>query len=118
MVLPTNKENDMSDIQELEQHKTVSDTRQSVWTRRRTFVVAGHKVRTTVHMDPYKFQSDFYVEVFSAASLSWNRVHTESSDDWYDTLHALSSARLTGSQLEHLDSLEMHMVMNARDLLI
>lgn len=108
----------MSDIAELKQHATTSDTRQSVWTRRRTFVVADHKVRTTVHMDPYKFQSDFYVEVFSPTTLSWNRVHTESSNEWYDTIHALSSERLTGSQLEHLDSLEMHMVMNARDLLV
>lgn len=105
------------EISELKEHATITDTRQSVWTRRRTFAVGEHKVRTTVHNDPYKFQADFYVEVFSPMTLSWNRVHTASSDDWYSLIDALSTARLTGSQLQHLDSLEMHMVMNARDLL-
>lgn len=101
---------------ELTSHYTVSDTRQSVWTVRRTFLVNDHKVRATVRMDPYKFQSDFYVEVFSELGLAWNRVHTETSE-WWETLHALSSGHLKPGQRDDLDTLVHHMVSIAEDLL-
>jgi hypothetical protein len=34
-----------------------------------------HTVRVTVHWDTYEMQSHAYVDVWSPASLSWNRVH-------------------------------------------
>lgn len=103
-------------LEELEQHRVVTDVRQSVWTVRHTYTYGEHKIRATVHMDPYKFQSDFYAEVFSPVTLSWNRVHTE-SESWYDGIHALSSDRITVEQWETIESLMLHMVSVAQDLL-
>lgn len=57
-------------------------TERQGWTREATYDLAGHKVRATVYRDSYDFQSRINVEVWSPASLAWNRIQTLSGTDY------------------------------------
>jgi len=102
---------------ELVQHRVVSDERQSRWMIRRTFDHNGHKLRTTIHHDPYEFQADYYLEVFNKRDLAWNRIHTEAPGGWYKVVGATSTGRLTPERWEQIDALAERMLAVGQDLL-
>lgn len=104
-------------LEELIAHRSVTDERQSVWQIRRTFLWAGHKMRVTIHHDPYEFQADYYLELFNPRDLKWNRVHTEATEGWYNAIGALNTGRLTAEQWNQIDRLVDRMVSIGQDLL-
>ena len=105
------------ELEELYNHRVVTDIRQSKWMIRRTFKCAGHKLRVTIAHDPYMFQCDYYLEVFSPTELKWNRIHTEASDGWYRVIDALDTNKLTPEQWEQIDMMTQRMVLAGSDLL-
>jgi hypothetical protein len=54
------------------------------WTREATVTWSGHKIRVHIERDSYDKQSRIYSEVFSATTLSWNRVQSLSGLDHTD----------------------------------
>ncbi len=59
---------------------TISRGHQS-WIRKVTATVAEQKVRVVIDRDSYDFQSRIYTEVWSASTLSWNRIETRQGND-------------------------------------
>lgn len=104
-------------LDELFQHRVVSDERQSRWLIRRTFTWAGHKLRVTIHHDPYMFQADYCLELFNPRDLKWNRVHTEPSEAWYNAIDCLNTGKMTAEQWDQVDALVNRMVAIGQDLL-
>lgn len=98
-------------------HRVLTQERQSVWTARRTYTDGTHKVRATVHHDPYEFQAHAYVEVFNPRDLKWNRVHEMPTELWYEQLNVLYIDRFTMEQLDALDHTCQALVVVAADLL-
>lgn len=103
-------------ITELATHRVENQTRQSVWDMKRTYNIDGHKVRVHLHHDPYSFQRDYRAEVFSTSTLSWNRVHTETTD-WGDDFDILFLERARPAQLEAIEILFTHMTQVVSELL-
>lgn len=58
------------------------------WVRETTYRWAGFKIRTHVERDAYDDQSRIYIEVFSADTLSWNRVQSLRGRDHADLVSA------------------------------
>jgi hypothetical protein len=54
------------------------------WRREITWRWSGHKIRAVIDRDFYDFQSRIFVEVWSEASLSWNRVRTLEGKEYGD----------------------------------
>lgn len=103
---------------ELQEHRTQDQTRQSCWFTRRTYDVNGLKVRTTVRNDPYTEQCDFYAEVFSPATLSWNRIHSESRTEWAPQIGMLWIDKHTKPEaLAAIDRLHLRLITVADDIL-
>lgn len=71
------------------------------WTRETTISWSNHVLRSVIKMDWYAAQSQFYVEVFSPATLSWNRVHTLPSAE---TSKNLPSADCKNDDLIYVDT--------------
>lgn len=103
---------------ELENLRTQDQTRQSCWVSKRTWEMGGHKVRTVVRHDPYKFQADYYVEAFSPTNLKWSRLDTASRDEWHEQVDALwLDERIKEQTRRNIALLHNHLLVRAISLL-
>jgi hypothetical protein len=103
--------------EELLSHRVVTQARQSVWDVRRTYTFNGHKLRVTIHHDPYEFQADAYLDVFSARDLKWNRVHTLPTEEWYEFLDVLFIEKFSVQNLRDIDAVCERLVGIGCDIL-
>lgn len=104
------------DIEELITHRTVSQTRQSVWNVRRTYKVGDNKMRVDIHHDPYQFQAYAVLELLSP-DLKWNVVHTLPTEDWYSYLDVLYVEKFTYEHFEAIDQINEILTKIGEDLL-
>lgn len=102
---------------ELMHHRVLTEHRQSVWDVRRTFTDGTHKIRATIHHDPYEFQAHAYAELFNPRDLAWNRVHEMPTELWYRDLNVLRVSEFKPHQLETVDHVCEALVAVAQDLL-
>lgn len=63
------------------------------WQREVTVRWRGHKIRASIYRDSYDFQSRIHAEVWSPATLSWNRVRTLPGADRAEGLPGAYSLR-------------------------
>lgn len=104
------------DIEELKDHRTISQTRQSVWDVRRTYKVGDNKMRVDIHHDPYEFQAYAVLELLSP-DLKWNVVHTLPTSAWYSHLNVLYVEKFTAEHLEAIDEINEILTKIGKDLL-
>lgn len=106
-----------ADLRELIAHRVEQQVRQSVWDIKRTFTWCGHKIRVTIHHDPFDFQAAYFVELFNSRDLKWSRVHDAETSLYHKRIDTLWLKKMPAETRDEVELLISYLVTVAQDLL-